>query len=188
MAFVGSQIVCRSLAYTVAQLYNVYRHLLRTVNTANREHFTRFMFMAIDETCLQSDHFECIVCCDAADHGVEKEAIKLKQMRMPIREVMPFLYSLEQLSMTPSEVENPDRKVHNVMPAPYLMPLADERTEGAFFKRVRLATPAEARADKETGFFDQRRYHRRPGNHSGRSRCPRMQNCGHNGQESLGRV
>lgn len=64
---------------------------------------------------------------------------------------MRYLYALERLSMTPSEVEHPRCMVQNVLPDPFVMPVGDDRDEGALFRRSRVATPAEARLNKRIG-------------------------------------
>lgn len=139
--------------FTVNQIYNVQKRLIQDINSSRCEYLTNFVFVIIDEECIQSSPYQCLVCCDAPDHGETEEEIRLKQLRMPISEAMQYLFCLEQLSMTPSEVQSPNRKVHNVMPEPFLMPADEKRIEGAFFNQVRLATAAEARANKKIGLF-----------------------------------
>lgn len=134
---------------SVDQIYDFYKHHLRTLNTATRDYFTNFTFFVIDKFCVQSNPKQCVVCCDAPDFDEPGDEPKLKLLRIPIEKAMPYMYCLEHLSMTPSEVGNPSGMVFNVMPNPYMMPLSDERTVGALFGQVRAATPVEARANKK---------------------------------------
>lgn len=89
------------------QIYDFYQVHLRSANHTDREYGTNFTFFAIDEECATSSPNQCILCCDAPDHGEGDDGIKLRQLRMPIEKMMPFLLCFEHLSMTPSETQNP---------------------------------------------------------------------------------
>ena len=75
---------------------------------------------------MQSNPRQYIVCCDAPDFGEGDEEIKLKQLRMSIGEAEQYLSTLEQLTMTPSEIENRSGSALYVIPEPRLVAIRNE--------------------------------------------------------------
>ena len=103
----------------------------------------------MDEECVQATPRQCIICSDAPDFGEADEEVKLKTLQMPIEQAMGSLCSLEQLTITPSEALDPDGLKVNVMPPPTMVPIGQQEPDGPM--AYKIATPAEARANKRRG-------------------------------------
>lgn len=94
------------LGCTVDKVYDFYKAHLRPLDdNTSLKYFTHFVFLAIDEECVQSTPRQIILCCDAPDYSEENEEIKLKHFRMPMEKAVSHLCVLEFLKMTPSEVQ-----------------------------------------------------------------------------------
>ena len=127
------------------QAYTCFKDIRPDNDSVNYEKFTRFVFLVVDTESVESDPWECILCCDAPDFGEADEEIKLKQIRMPLRDAIDYLVVLEQLVMTPSEVLEPYRWPLCMTPPATLMITEKDRTA------CEIATPAEARWNKRRG-------------------------------------
>lgn len=130
------------LGCTVDQVYEFYKKHLRPAEDYSGPgmHFASFTFLVVDEECVRSKPWQCILCCDAPDFG-ERETT-LKQLRLPIEEAVDHLCALEQLTFTVSSIGHPSGSTLSVMPPPTMMPLLDR--PGLY----RPATAAEARENK----------------------------------------
>lgn len=137
---------------TVDEVYDIYKtHIRPADDTTGHQIITSFTFIVIDEECVQSNPKQCILCCDAPDFEEADDEIKLKQIRMPLGKVMDYLYPLELLCMTPSEVEHPREVGLSVFPPAIVMPFDDEEPEN---RKYRIATPAEARFNKRVAMTE----------------------------------
>lgn len=108
--------------------------------------YTNFTFIVVDDRCFQADPWELIIACDAPDYGEgDGEENKLKYFRMPLEQGASVLPALEQLTMTPSENQNPDGGVLSSFPPAIMVPVrgGNEESHG-----MRLATPREARENR----------------------------------------
>ncbi|KAL9034984.1 MAG: hypothetical protein Q9180_005106 [Flavoplaca navasiana] len=97
----------------------------------------------VDQACIDSKPYQCIVCSDAPDFGEAAGANRLKSMRLPLEVAASVLVPLEQLFMTASEAIDSDSDCLYSMP-PCTVKLGHYR-DG----RHLLATPAESRRQKE---------------------------------------
>ena len=148
--------------YTIEQVYDFYKsHLKAADDSIGPQQFSAFTFVVVDQACLKSEPYECIICSDAPDFGEADDAIVLKQVRVPVRLAWRPIQRLEELTMTSSELEcwvdyprdlerwilemqrKPPRYVARSVGAPG--PDGDENISFG------LATPAEARARKRSG-------------------------------------
>ncbi|KAL9611167.1 MAG: hypothetical protein Q9167_004189 [Letrouitia subvulpina] len=129
---------------TIEQCYEYFKKEFRPAedSTLNGES-TNFTFIVVDDSCLQSDPWEMIIACDAPDYGEgDEEEPKLKYFRMPLERAASVLPALEELTMTPSESQNPDGDVLSFFPPAIMVPVEGEKGN------MRLATPKEARENR----------------------------------------
>ena len=98
---------------------------------------------------MQATPRQCILCSDAPDFGEADEEVKLKKLRIPIEQAMEGLCALEQLTMTPSEALDPVGLKISMMPLPTTVPIGQQEPDGPMLYKI--ATPAEARANKRRG-------------------------------------
>ncbi|KAL9628238.1 MAG: hypothetical protein Q9164_007351, partial [Protoblastenia rupestris] len=135
---------------TIDQIYAFFKaHLRPADDSTTLEHFTTFTFLVVDEECVQSTPWQCILCSDAPDFGEADEEVKLKTLRMPIEQAMGDLCALEQLTMTPSEALDPGGLNVGMMPPPTMVPIGQREPDGQ--RLYKVATPVEARANKRRG-------------------------------------
>ncbi len=139
------------LVNTVDQVYDFFKSHLRPADDSTaRKPFTYFTFIVIDAECVESDPWQCILCCDAPDYGEAHEEVKLKQLRMPIAKVMERLCPREMLGQTPSEFANGSTWVLSMIPPPTHFFIYDERGE----KVLEDLTPGDSRKKKRGGIED----------------------------------
>ena len=135
------------LGCSVNQVYDFFKASLRPAGESKvNESCTYFSFIAIDEECLRSEPPQCIVCSDAPDFGEAENEMKLKTLRMDIVLAFQYLCALEQLSLTPSELNKADGWVMAMMP-PAIMNEDPDSDSGSF----RIATLGQARQNKRRG-------------------------------------
>ncbi|KAI4213365.1 MAG: hypothetical protein LQ351_004106 [Letrouitia transgressa] len=162
------------LRHTVPQAYSFFKSTLRSPEDSNHRHpFTHFCFFAVDRESVSpsssplqavenpyppSAPYTILLCCDAPDYHEFSAPShpKLKTLRLPlVPEALHYLYSLEGLLMTPSEVHkcvfrDPEAGIAKLVPPATLWPVppfdvpSDEQ-------EYRLATPREARGRKREG-------------------------------------
>ncbi len=113
-----------------------------------------FCFVIVDGACIKADPPHIILCTDAPD-WFENPTNKAdfispyKPHFLPLDEAIMSLQSLELLLIAPNDLKNPKDRVSSVLPEPFWMPTTAERDPGKMFKNPRLATPVEARANKQ---------------------------------------
>ncbi|CAF9935649.1 MAG: hypothetical protein ALECFALPRED_006506 [Alectoria fallacina] len=82
--------------YSVDQVYHLYKAHLQTIHKTDRDQFTDFTILVVDETCVRSSAKQCVLWYDAPDYNETDKVIKLERMHIPVEKVMPTLYALEQ--------------------------------------------------------------------------------------------
>lgn len=129
---------------SVEEVYEIFKKTISTADDIAMERpFTHFTCVMIDQECIYSNPYQCIVCSDAPDFGEVAGANRLKSMRLPLEVAASVLVPLEQLSMTPSEAIESDSDCLTSTP-PFTV-MADSQYDGCHD----LATPAESRRHKE---------------------------------------
>lgn len=142
----GVQETSPFIGWTVEKVYDFYKaHVRPDENLTEREgHFTAFAFAVIDEECLKADPPQVILCSDAPDFDESEGEVKLKQIRLPLMKALEEVAPIDDLSVTPSEVEKETEKVLTMRPPPTLMSMNDPENPDMF----RAATSIEARQNK----------------------------------------
>ncbi|KAL8647407.1 MAG: hypothetical protein Q9210_005578 [Variospora velana] len=130
-------------AFTLDELYEFHKAYLRPADNLVTDHrYSYFGFIVIDESCLVSEPWECIICCDAPDFGEATDEVTLKQVRMDFEDTATYLPALEELIITPDEFEDKDVDLSfEVVPPPST---TFTETKGEY----RLVSPAQARQNK----------------------------------------
>ncbi|KAL8947808.1 MAG: hypothetical protein Q9222_005947 [Ikaeria aurantiellina] len=119
---------------TIEDAYDYFKAHLRPADDAiTGMPFSSFCFLVVDEACLASQPWECIICCDAPDFGEAADEITLKQIRLDMEDTMTYLPVLEELAITPDEVEDVE------------MDLTFESMK----QEYKAVTPSEARKNKK---------------------------------------
>ena len=108
---------------SVDEAYDFFKLQLRSPDCyGTRTRFSYFTFLVVDEECLQTQPYTCVVCSDAPDFGEAEDEIKLKQIRMDFEDVAQYLPALEELILTPDEFcDKEEQLLFNIMPPPTMM-------------------------------------------------------------------
>ncbi|KAL8889667.1 MAG: hypothetical protein Q9215_003077 [Flavoplaca cf. flavocitrina] len=129
---------------SVEKVYEIFKtNISAPDDNAMDRPFTHFTCVMIDQECIDSAPYQCIVCSDAPDFGEAAGANMLKSMRLPLEVAAPVLVPLEQLFMTASEAIDSDSDCL------YSMPPCTVKRGHYRDGRHLLATPAESRRQKE---------------------------------------
>lgn len=124
------------IGFTPAQVYEFHKRIRPADDHTGPRKFTYFTFLAIDEQCVRADPMECLICCDAPDFGEDEYDINLKVLRVPFAILMKYLYALEQMAVTPSEVTSGEEFPLTSMPSPGLQ--VEDQTNGRVVFRCPL--------------------------------------------------
>ena len=140
------------LGLDIDAIYEFFKDYIRPAQDSTRsEPFTNFVFIAVDEDCIKSETYECLLCCDAPDYSNENGEVVLQVQRMPINVAKMLLVPLEQLAMTPSEALDVDSDILSSIP-----PFTQDQLPGSKVgtdddDRQQVVSPAEARINKQRG-------------------------------------
>ena len=117
---------------TVEEVYEFFKNHLRPRDDDPRGYhhtFSYFTFLAIDEDCIKSEPYECILCCDAPDYGDPHPETRLKQLRLPVARAIEGLNFLEDFIKTPSEVAGDPDFVMSMRPPSWFIYVFDDQGE-----------------------------------------------------------
>ncbi|KAL8888437.1 MAG: hypothetical protein Q9192_006174, partial [Flavoplaca navasiana] len=129
---------------SVEKVYEIFKtNMSAPDDNAMERLFTHFTCVMIDQECIDSKPYQCIVCSGAPDHAEVAGANRLKSMRLPLEVAASVLVPLKQLSMNPSEAIDSDSDCLTSTP-PFTVMAVSQHNGGHD-----LATPAESRRHKE---------------------------------------
>ncbi|KAL8867423.1 MAG: hypothetical protein Q9174_005678, partial [Haloplaca sp. 1 TL-2023] len=141
------------LGYEIEAIYDFFKKYLRPAqDSIKNEPFTNFVFIVVDEDCINSEN-DCLLCCDAPDYSNEIGETVLQMKRMPINIAKILLVPLEQLALTPSEAwEDIEADVLSSIP-----PFTQEQYPGSTVTRdddrQQVVSPAQGRLNKQRGII-----------------------------------
>ena len=95
------------IGWTVEDIYAFFKsHLRPPQDDLTGSFFSNFTFVVVDQVCVSSRRWQCIICCDAPDFGEQSKEIELKKIRMSLAEAVDHLIAFEELFLTPDEFED----------------------------------------------------------------------------------
>lgn len=141
------------LKHTIPQLYDFYKaHHPPDENYGGPGmHFTSFAFLAVDSACLSASPQEIILCSDGPEFGEGDDTI-VKTKPFPITIAFEYLYCIEKLVSTMSELcpEDPDNPNIKLEPPAMMVRLpANQQDNPDNMLLFRVATPKEGREKKQ---------------------------------------
>ncbi|KAL8726554.1 MAG: hypothetical protein Q9181_006008 [Wetmoreana brouardii] len=157
---------------TISHVYSFFKDHLRQPEDSTAHHpFTHFTFLAVDSECSRpplpqpqlapgspydSDSgYTILLCTDAPDFYEDATDVRLKTLRLPIPAAIRYLDMVEQLLITPSEVqklvfEDTKARFLHMLPIPILIPI-EPIASNPRDQEYKIGTASEERANKAKG-------------------------------------